>query len=161
MIVHSEATGIVKIQEGRFLHGEQYDFGRVMIIQPNAFEQMYIKQDMVYTGWWPTAQLRGVGIGVLDTSTIYQGEWQPVDGFPNHGRDIYAPVSLYMYNIADLTQREMWRGLIFSQNYQLVEMRDDTVTEGEEYGSWWTHPDRWWNREQIDEPDPEEVEETE
>ena len=47
-----------------------------------------MKLDMSYTGWFPNEYEAGQGIGMIDNLIEYQGEWQPVAGFPNSGEDI-------------------------------------------------------------------------
>ena len=97
--------------EGRFARGQQIDFGRMIITDPQAEEKNYITEQMAYTGWWPTSYSMGQGIGIIDDETVYQGEWQPIDNFPNSGRDIHEPYHLYSYTVRDFTNREMYRGL--------------------------------------------------
>jgi hypothetical protein len=37
-----------------------------------------------YTGWWPDSYQAGQGIAITDGET-FQGEFQPMSGFPNGG----------------------------------------------------------------------------
>ena len=63
-----------------------------------------MKLDMSYTGWFPNQFEAGQGIGIIDNKIEYQGEWQPVEGFPNSGRDIYSPYHLLSYDVVTLEQ---------------------------------------------------------
>lgn len=160
IIVHSESTGIDRFMEGRFLRGQQYDFGRLMVTEPTADEKRYINDFFIYTGWWPEESKMGQGIGIIDNIYFYQGEWQPVADFPNDGRDIYAPQMLYSYDIYDLSEREMYRGFFGKQNYELIQVEDDTV-KTDTVGGWWTSCDRFWNNCRNEDTNTDTAEEEE
>lgn len=118
---------------------------------------------MAYTGWWPNSYKVGQGIGVIDSNIIYQGEWQPVDDFPNSGRDIYTPQHLLSYNMFDLTQREMPRGFFGGRGkYEVIMAQDDTIEEIETpFWDWWMSKERWWNRDNYVAPEPKPTQDEE
>ena len=102
VIIWDKDSGIEFFYEGRFKYGLQYDLGRFLNMDPNA---MMYNFDQSYTGWIPNGDQGGVGIAVVDSYYVHQGEYKPLSGFPNGGRDMMYSGNVNQFVVTDLTLR--------------------------------------------------------
>jgi len=124
-----------------------------------------MEKEMSYTGWFPTVKKPGNGIGVTDNKVYYEGEWQPVSGFPNSGYDVSMPEHLISYDLSSFESRVLERGIFdWLFTYNEIKAREDKINEEKQDGSlidweWWSSKDRWWNYSpDMPTPEPEQPE---
>lgn len=103
IIIHKKFNGIQSFQEGRFKTGDQMDFGRFINMWQDS---KFYDSDQSYTGWFPDAVNVGQGIALVDSRTVYAGEWKPSAGFPNEGMDLIYAGNLDEYKITSLLSRQ-------------------------------------------------------
>ena len=61
----------------------------------------------MYTGWFPTEDLPGLGISSNDGYYPLEGQWSPTSNFPSYGHDLYSPTNFTEYNVTDLRRRQI------------------------------------------------------
>jgi hypothetical protein len=102
VIIWDKDYGIEFFFEGRFMNGLQYDLGRFLNMDPNALMYNF---DQAYTGWIPNGSQGGIGISVVDSYYVHQGDYKPLAGFPNGGRDMMYSGNVNQFVVTDFTLR--------------------------------------------------------
>jgi hypothetical protein len=104
IVVHHVDKGIIAFKEGHFKNGKQLDFGRFIELDDDA--DTYSAYQM-FTGWFPTEDLPGLGISAVDDYYYYEGEWSATSNFPSYGHDLLEPTDFTDYYVTDLRKREI------------------------------------------------------